>query len=905
LLVPDAGAARRVRRLVAERGACSGVVVGTWAELIERALRMYLLPAPTDDWKRVFGEALRELKDAFWAASFTVAPVETAVAVERTLVELVSATGPARGFEGLSFESLAARPRRHLTDLVRLMEALGGRLPPELASIRDLLAADSGSALHTLRVLHVEGVPALTRWQAALVAKLNAEAGETAADEALAGVLASVLVEPAAPRAAGALGVLQTRLYRASDEKAALDASVQWLGVRDFLQEAEVAAGMVQRWLAEHSDLKPADVGLLLPDEFEYAVAVEDAFRLAGLPLSGRPAERWRRDLGREAVFHFIYCRQKPAPAMALAVCLSSPLMPWSREDGAVLAQTVMDGQYELKPVHGASSDARAMLELLREGDTEPATLRAALEQFAALIDGGEEFAAHTGVARAAVDQVIGLLAGAREIDWRELRRAATPRLITAGEPTAFNREGVAVWRAGQEPWRPVKRLVVLGFAQDRYPEALGRSAVYSAEDLAAIRNCTGLPIDTPADELARRRARFRRQLGAVSEAVTILVPRRDATGKVLSASESLVFMQRLFEGPETADELVIELETEEGRARARGVAFAAPAAPELPRALVVADLEFGRDLVALRRDAQGQPKPESPSSLETLMVSRLTWLLRRLEAEPLEWAAEEAGPALLGTLAHEVFEGLFAPGVPLPTREEIAERVEGLVEEAIQRIAPFLRASSWLVERRHFTAQTLKAAQTWRDVLAGLGAEVVAAEAWLKGEWSGIAVHGQTDLILGLPGDRLLVVDYKRSSSRKRLTQMQKGFDSQASLYRAMIASGGPKNPAKVELAARLKAAAETGVVYFLLNDQTALSDSAPPGAEGIAGWQALGGDIASEALGRIRQHLAEVQAGRVTLNRAGDGKFFEDKAGIKPYALEASPLTTLFMLPDEELPP
>ena len=86
---------------------------------------------------------------------------------------------------------------------------------------------------------------------------------------------------------------------------------------------------------------------------FEYAVAVEDAFRLGGLALSGLPVERWRRDLGREAVFHFLYCRQKPAPAMAIAVCLSSPLMPWSAESGAELAQTVMDGDYELKPPKG------------------------------------------------------------------------------------------------------------------------------------------------------------------------------------------------------------------------------------------------------------------------------------------------------------------------------------------------------------------------------------------------------------------------------------------------------------------------------------------------------------------------------------------------------------------------
>ena len=82
----------------------------------------------------------------------------------------------------------------------------------------------------------------------------------------------------------------------------------------------------------------------------------------------------------------------------------------------------------------------------------------------------------------------------------RPASRAVTPRLITSGEPTEFTREGVTVWRAGQEPWRPVKRLVVLGFAQDQYPAALGRNAVFSAEDLDGIRDMHGTAVDTPAD---------------------------------------------------------------------------------------------------------------------------------------------------------------------------------------------------------------------------------------------------------------------------------------------------------------------------------------------------------------------------------------------------------------------
>ena len=115
------------------------------------------------------------------------------------------------------------------------------------------------------------------------------------------------------------------------------------------------------------------------------------------------------------------------------------------------------------------------------------------------------------------------------------------------------------------------------------------------------------------------------------------------------------------------------------------------------------------------------------------------------------------------------MFEDLFRPGEAPPDPSEIPGRVESMLDDAIRRLAPFLRASQWQVERRHFTAETIKAALAWRDVLARLGAEILASEAWLQGTWSGIPIHGQTDLLLGLPGDRLLVVDYKRSKSTSR----------------------------------------------------------------------------------------------------------------------------------------
>lgn len=891
--------ARRLRRLVAERGARAGWLVGSWDALIEAAQRSYLAPAGSSDWEDVFAAALAEFDDAFWVRSFEVAPVETAQAVKSALVQLILATDPLAQLKPEATHGLPERPRRHVTDLLRLAESLQGRLPDGLTAIRDLLAIDAGDALRALRVLRVEGAPRLSRWQQALVDKLNRDAdalGIEQPDPTALELLRSALSEAPAEPHPGALGVLQARLFAGGGTAIPPDASLQWIGVRDFLQEAEVAAGMVQRMLAEQPDLNPAQIGLLVPDSFEYALALQDAFGLAGLPLSGLPVEHWRRDLGRESVFHFLYCRQRPAPAMALAVCLASPLMPWSREDGARLAQSVMDGEYHLKAPAAAGVSGTAMLELLRGDDSEPATLADAMRRFAALLDGGEAFGAHVLQARETVGRLCLLLDGATAIDWVLLRRAAQPRFVASGEAPDFNREGITVWRESQEAWRPVRRLLVLGFAQGHHPSATGNDPVFSADDLEAIRGGLGLPIPTPTEELAARRARLRRQLVAARESVTFLVPRRDLAGEPKAPSDSLVFMHPLFTGPDSAEERVLDIEAADLRASIAHLPFAGSAAPEPPRVLTVDDPRFERDLLQLRRYRDGTQKPESPSSLETLLVSRLAWLLRRLDAEPLGWAPEGVDPLLLGTLAHRVFEQLFRAGEPVRSRADIASRTDSLLDAAIRERAPFLLSPQWQVERQNLSTGIARAAVAWRDALEALDAEVLAGEAWLQGTWAGIPIHGQADLILGLPADRLLVVDYKRSKSDQRRKQMEKGYDSQANLYRTMLQTGGLKDGSGPALSERLRRAHSIGIVYYMMNDQTGLADTPLPGAGEIPNWRTLDSDVSGAAMALIRQRLDEVRAGLVTLNREGDAEFFEKQAGIKPYALENSPLVGLF---------
>ena len=326
-------------------------------------------------------------------------------------------------------------------------------------------------------------------------------------------VLQSLLFDSISILPQTSLQYLQKFLFSTPDDKTRLDNSVQWLGVRDFLEEAEVAAGMAQQILAENPCLTPSAIGLLVPDTFEYSLAVNDAFSAAGLPLSGLPVDHWQRDLGKEALFHFLYCRQKPSPAMALAVCLSSPLMPWSKEQGAELAQAVMDGDYQLNPFQSATHADRQMLDLLREGDENPDTLIAAIQTFESLLDGGDQFESHVYHAKAMAENLCATLAGAIEIDWVVLRRLTSPKNISTGESPNFNLEGITVWRETHEAWRPVRFMIVLGFTSGHYPVASADSAVFVSDDLIALQESLGLSLVTPADQMRDRRARFRRQL--------------------------------------------------------------------------------------------------------------------------------------------------------------------------------------------------------------------------------------------------------------------------------------------------------------------------------------------------------------------------------------------------------
>lgn len=897
ILVPDSAIARRLRRLLAEQKTQIGVIVGTWSALLEYVNHIYLGAPVSESWDEKLKITLDDL-EGFWSGSFKVAPEDSAKLVKQALINVITAlpvsVKPIMG--DIDFNKLDSRPKKHFEDLLSLYQKMDFELPPEINSIRSVFSVEKSSAIGSVCIYYDQSLSILSRWQESLIEKLNNDANDQFRHD-LKAFVSEISNYSAQSSESTALYALQNQLFSAEVSKVGIDSSIQLIGVRDFMQEAEVAAGMVQEILASDESVRPEDIGLLVPENFEYSLAVEQTFNLAGLNISGNPSNRWRRDLGRETLFHFIFCQQKPSPAMALSACISSPLMPWSRENGAIYAQHIMDGKYQLKALSDATSTDKKMLKLIGAGAESPKSLIRAIKGFISLLDSSDSNIEHIASIKKVASEINSSLNSSDVINWKVIRRITTPNYHSSSDTSDFNRQGVTIWCENQEPWRGVRFLLVLGFSQGSYPKPMSTSSVFSLDDLESIKMKLCLPVNTPTADLTNRRQRFKRQLSHVSDFVTFFIPRRDVNGDLKMPSDSMVFIEQII----ASDKLMIlEMDVLDDRQRIQYLAQAASCTSVETKSIESEDIEFDANLLELRKDNEGNLKPESPSSLNDLMISPLAWLLNRINAKPLSWAPEEPGPILFGTLAHDVFEHLFCQDKELPETDEIPDLVNKSLDEAIFKKAPFLRAAQWNIERASLASGTTKAVQAWNQVIRTLNARILGSEKWLKGEFSNTSIHGQVDSIVELSDGTILIVDYKRQGSSKRRLAMQKSYDSQASLYRLMLKTGGFEYEESPELTDTINKSTGIGVVYYMLLDETALSDI-PLVDNKPYHWDFVDVDVSSKAMEEISVRLGQIKKGEIKLNREQDEEFYEKEAKITPYALNNSPLISLFTRPDD----
>ena len=809
-----------------------------------------------------------------WSGSFDVAPEETARAVEAGLLALAQATPHLEPADVVPEALPVGRARTHLTALRDLWRDLG-TLPGPLNTWQHVLHSSAGDALEPLPLIDKDCAFA-TPVEAALAKALRAHHGTAEA--------------PAAPigAAGGALLHLQDHFGRRSD-KTAPDPSIACYGLRDPHEEAEFAAALARSLLDEGRADHPAQIGLLAPDGPEYTPALRDAFDRVGVPLSGLPDQDAQRDAPGELLSLLLVLLQGPAPRTALASLYVATGMPWPPETGRRMARQVIDRGWS-RTASELQGAARDLLDALRPSDTP--------EQL---------FARLGAIARAAPTaelhpRIAALKAVTQDrIDWPLLRRLAAPGPVASEGHDRFV-EGVSLFTESALPWRPVRQLLVLGMAGRHWPRLPGSTPFFTESEITQVRD-SGLLLEGRQQKLARGLELFRRQLGAATEGLTLLVPAMDLHGNRLTPSTGLALIAHMLGAEEPAD-LVQDLRAMPAAdwpvAAARPDPVPRGGAPELPttglihvqRGLAGPD-KPGVDLLRLRETGDG-PVPHSPSRLETLLVSPLAWLLDELDAKDRVWAPETLDVMTLGTLMHQVLEDVFVEDAPAPDEAALADTVPTVLDRAIRRHAAWLGEAAWATERASLLREARDICKAWAGFLRNTGAQVLHNEIELKGDHGGLLLHGKADCLLKLPDGRILVVDHKRSSAGGRRVRMAKGWDLQVALYQAML-----ERPAEETALTRLVAeGAQVVTAYHMLRDGTVLSDA--HGGD-VPRVETAGDDAAENAMAHLAEVLAEVGAGTIRLNRDGDAKTFDKDRGIKAYALE-NPLVAAFSLPDAQ---
>lgn len=878
LLTPDASSGRRVRRIIAESNLGLGVKVVTWPELIEEVRLAYVLAPFADDWHETVRQAISETPDGFWSKSFNVDPSGTTAAVALALDEAICNGGMK---DNLADPSLSDRTNGTLGDLKRLWEQTENALPPELSLI-EKVRTNPERAMTKFTIHSLEGWPRLDRNQTDFLTLLS-ERGEEP-DETLMGVLSMVAALPDLSETTPAPQRLAHLCFSSQKGELQSDDQIGFLIARDPLEEVECAAGMVQ--LLTQEGTAPEEIGILVPDDPYYELHLANTLAVIGIPAAGLSEQVPLRDLGGEILRSLILLARGPVAKMALASLVASPTAPWDEAFGVQIASNVMAGRFELKPPFGMSKEHERHLAVIRRLRDGKAAIVDAIEVFAQSTDDP----IHLTRLRTLAKLIAGQVSKGGEPDYDGLLELIGHVTATADQPTTFPQNGICIFHENQEPWAEVKHLIVLGFNGGRYPSLPSTSPVFHDLEKQAINDHLGWDLPTAETIQSIRRSRFQRQIASASETIMFMASARTIDGSPIQPAETATFMAGLL-GQEP-DDLFVPVNQDDGWLPRADEVFPTP-----PRQTTPVDLTLDRDLLVLRTDDDGEPLPESPSSLETLLVSPLAWLLSRIDAQPDPWSSDTLDALLQGNIAHGVFEHLFTVDGDLIEKDAIEEAVDGALAEVIRQQAPLLSTAQWKVERNSLRATLIQAVANWREVLETLNAKVVGVEARLKGEFSGIPIKGFSDEIVQLPGGKLVVVDFKKSSSGKRRDRMDLGYDCQVSLYEKMIA----ENRADLGVEGSSEA---PGIVYYTLNDQRVLADDRTGLTSNVPGLVVISNDVSVNALNEIDDQISKLRQGIVEMNSVDDAKRLDREKALPDYALESSPLVMMFAHsePEEE---
>jgi len=881
MLVPDAQSGATLRDEFAKIGA-TNVKVGTFEILLDLLMEYWLLPDFDEkEWKTQLTHQAVLMKNAFWFKSIKVDEKSVIDDLETSLQLLLNTLSLETNTLS-RIEKENTRYSRYYNDLCELHEKMKHIFPVSLTKAR---LWNENSHLKPLEKIYVyaDSLLDLEVWQEEMIISLKPFNENEFSKIYTQAFIAQINTDK------DDLRHLQSMLYSSKRSKSIPQIkNLQWLVARDVQQEVEVLAGMVQNTGAKFNE-----IAIVISNDGRYKEFLVQTFKTFNIPLSRAGEIEEYSDIGTQWVFDALQAQEVFAASMVFASLLSSPLMPFSNYQKQYLASIALDnrwrdhrGNIKESILKDLSNKAQGLVKIIirwqeKAEEQRVDTFLEELEEVYSLISYRESTQLHKERFKSSVEDLKVYYESFPEANHRALLNQVQPYALQENSSRESYLNSIHIVHEDDCIIHKVKHLFVLGFNDGHYPRKLEKLGVFSHTNWQLLGKELHLDLDYQEQFYEKAKLAFKRQLQCAEESITFLSSALDMQGSSITSSGSLSDMAFCFydgNGDFEPEDLLISLEKE----NEIPFFYATNDSVEIKeyRELSSEDLHFSQNIFELRKNSDGTLRPESPSSLEKLMISPLGWFLYRQGLEPQTWDVEELSVAIQGTIAHGVFEDIFSPENPRYDLSDIGTYIEKRIKEE----APFLTKEYRKLDYEQLKSSILKAADEFKSLLLNTNITVKSTEEQLSGEIFEMPVAGRTDAILKL-GAVQFVVDYKRSGSSGRIKRMESGYDHQLFLYKVML------NDDRALTA------------YYTMNDATLVVDEDIALEDG-KNYKIVGieNDCTANASATIEERVSQIINGKLILNCENDDKTWEKRGVTASYTLEGSPIVKLFMKPECE---
>ena len=894
ILVPDALAANEVRYALAKNNTV-GTRVGSFPVLLETLAELWLLEPTTQNWDDLLQEKALAMENAFWSKSIQVDELATIKAITTSLQFLLDHSPV--GSELQTLTTPKNRQQRYYNDLINLQQAIQV-LPDQHQLVKQWLAVCNGSELEPLNLYPTFDVQDLLPWQQGVLTVIQNKGWL----QPQANKYKSLL--PTIQSSSDHIRNLATTLFHKIDEPLSQPKdNVLWLKCRDAAEEAEATVAIIQKALEEDKQ-QPEDFAVVVPKGSSHSQWLDYYLQKAGIQASNiRPVANrvdWQAALIQNLLSHLA----QPTVSMAMQSVLINPLMPW----GSVTGQRFADRYRSYQSAVSKDEEQQIILTILQGSETKPLSINSASQVFEWLRNVSEQLSYKKVIGfgkkrmHEQLSQLERLFKLHAELSFEQqlnkVLKQLTVGTISLNDERQRYLDAVLVLEESEALPKSVQQLFVLGFNNGHYEYKQNYTGALKRQDWEELRNSSNSSIlqNIPSllDEQRCWKHSFTCLLQAAQQRIIFMRSLTDAEGKLLDVSETLIDMALCYSKPEQLDPEALECSLAASSLITWDTLHPTKTvASDFPEELQL-QLEQGNNLVGIYHNYDGQVRPESPSSLEKMMLSPLAWLLSRLRIESKKWEVATLKPNVAGSIAHQVFEDYA------DFQDEVWDelKVRHCIDKAVNKHGFFLNGPIFTMAKQQLSndiVKALAAMHEWRQQKDENNQHwrITEKEKKLSGKEFGVAVQGNTDAILQ-KGDDVLILDYKNTQHKNRLLQLKEGYELQTRLYRSLY-----HQTLKKETGSDAKGIVTSG--YYTMKDQMLITDYALQSSKSVqvkqAGDKSLA-DQSKNAETHILETIDKLKNGVITLNSAEDEKMWGKTRGLSVYTLTEDRLVQRFTI-------